>query len=391
MNFDWKLSSSDANTMGSPVRELVLRMDTNLRENGLPIEGFEFLHSSSKMLEITRQIEDELSRSPESATLHVGFQRIDKVDNELDRYNQLRNSGTQVYAYGVGIPTPDQLSVVDDWISLAFSVSNVENQWFLVSESPTPIAFVGWETSKELFGQGKLSNPEKMFEGFVSSDERVIKSLISHLDSVRLRKQLQPMSVDTIAMELEGKVKKVMVITQDKPADKLSPGTKQSLNSSVSLCKALEAEVTLYDLSAASYFVNPGPPGTAWTGINLSGNEVESLGRSHLSKQIIEFQNEGLNANAVLAGKHGFQAIEEAATREKADVVIVPQYYEYPNLVDRIVGNTLGQIKNSNIPQLMISTEDGHFRQLNTSADRNCELTLTNSSDVLEKFISHHV
>ena len=186
MNFDWKLSSSDANTMGSPVRELVLRMDSNLRENGLPIEGFEFFHSSSKMLEITRQIEDELSRSPESATLHVGFQRIDKVDNELDRYHQLRNSGTQVYAYGVGIPTADQLSVVDDWISLAFSVSNVENQWFLVSESPTPIAFVGWETSKELFGQGKLSNPEKMFEGFVSSDERVIKSLISHLDSVRL-------------------------------------------------------------------------------------------------------------------------------------------------------------------------------------------------------------
>ena len=59
--------------------------------------------------------------------------------------------------------------------------------------------------------------------------------------------------------------------------------------------------------------------------------------------------------------------------------------------MDRIVGNTLGQIKNSNIPQLMISTEDGHFRQLNTSADRNCELTPTNSSDVLEKFVSHHV
>ena len=363
MNFNWKLSSSGTNTMGSPVREFVLRMDNSLRENGLPIEGFEFLHGSSKMLEITRQIEDELSRSSQNPTLYVGFQRVDKVDSELKRYQQLKNSGTKIHAYGVGEPTPHQLSVVNNWTSLDLSVSNVENQWFLVSESPTPIAFIGWEISEEIFGQGKLSDPEKMFEGFVSSDERVIKSLISHLDSVSLNKELQPLSVETLSRTLESKVKKVMVITQDKPSDKLSPGTEESLKSSISLCKSLQAEAILYDISAASYFVNPGPPGTTWTEINLSGDEVNTLGRSHLSQQLAEFKNEGLHASALLAGKHGFQAIGEIANREKADVVIVPQYYEFPSLVDRIVGNTLGQIKNTNTPQLMVSPDDGYFRQ----------------------------
>ena len=90
---------------------------------------------------------------------------------------------------------------------------------------------------------------------------------------------------------------------------------------------------------------------------------MNTLGRSHLSQQLAEFKNEGLHASALLAGKHGFQAIGEIANREKADVVIVPQYYEFPNLVDRIVGNTLGQIKNTNTPQLMVSTDDGYFRQ----------------------------
>ena len=60
MTFKWQLDKTTSDTNRNSVRQLVLEMDEGLRGNGLPIEGFEFIHSSKKMLDITRQIENEI-------------------------------------------------------------------------------------------------------------------------------------------------------------------------------------------------------------------------------------------------------------------------------------------------------------------------------------------
>ena len=56
----------------------VTRMEKELRNKGLPLEGFKFLNSPSEMLDFTREIEKEVLQSPEGADLYVGFQTAEK-------------------------------------------------------------------------------------------------------------------------------------------------------------------------------------------------------------------------------------------------------------------------------------------------------------------------
>ena len=153
MYFNWKLSKELPEKEENGVRELVLRMDQSLRSNGLPIEGFEFIHSTKKMLEITREIEDEIKKSPRDVTLYVGFQNIDKLDKEINRYKELRSMGIKINAFGMNEASEIYSGAIDNWTKINESPENVENQWFLVVENPSPIAFVGWEISDELFAK----------------------------------------------------------------------------------------------------------------------------------------------------------------------------------------------------------------------------------------------
>ncbi len=150
MTFKWQLNKTTSDKNASSVRELVLEMDEGLRGNGLPIEGFEFIHSSKKMLDITRQIENDILRSQKPSSLYVGFQSIEKLDTEISRYEELINNNIEVKAFGIGKPRDEHKHSLSTWVEIPKSISLVENQWFLVSESPSPIAFVGWEVSEEI-------------------------------------------------------------------------------------------------------------------------------------------------------------------------------------------------------------------------------------------------
>ena len=68
------------------VDGFVTRMEKELRNKGLPLEGFKFLNSPSEMLDFTREIEKEVLQSPEGADLYVGFQTAEKYDIESKRY-----------------------------------------------------------------------------------------------------------------------------------------------------------------------------------------------------------------------------------------------------------------------------------------------------------------
>ena len=183
MKFNWDLEShKDSN--GSPsIETLLSNMDTSLKGSALPIEGFRFLKSTKEMLGITREIENEIknySSSNSAKELYVGFQNVDKLYFEKKRYETLINSGVTVHAFGTGTPLDSFQKTYTTWSDLEFSKTKVENQWLLAITEPSPIAFIGWEISTDIFGLGKLSDPGKMFEGFATSDERVIIPLIDH-------------------------------------------------------------------------------------------------------------------------------------------------------------------------------------------------------------------
>ena len=363
MTFKWQLDkiTSDKNT--SSVRELVLKMDEALREEGLPIEGFEFIHSSEKMLDITRQIENEILISNQASSLYVGFQSVEKLDNEIERYEELVASGIEIKAFGIGTPENKHKNSLTTWVEIPKSVSLVENQWFLVSESPSPIAFVGWEVSEGQFAEGRLFDPGKMFEGFVSSDERVIKSLLKHLDAVYLSQNHQPTDPDELLSLIGKKVEKIMVITHDKPEGTLPFQYTSMIKETSELCHKLDAEIILYDLSAASFFVEPGSSqsGQRWKGL-LNSRDLELLGRNNLNKQMNDINNINLNSKALLANKHGFINIQKTALEHNVDMVVVPEYYEHPSLIDRIVGNQVSKLDDYESMPFFIFDNECNFR-----------------------------
>ena len=75
-----------------------------------------------------------------------------------------------------------------------------------------------------------------------------------------------------------------------------------------------------------------------------------------------EFTNKGVKCKALLAPQHGLQTLMDVASKESAEIVIVPRYYEYPRLLDRIVGNSLSQIENPYSSNLIVHEENLGFR-----------------------------
>ena len=202
MKFEWGILQNEMDDGHGGVASLLKRMDSSLKGEGLPLEGFEFLNSTQEMLRITREIEDAALVAGPNSTVYVGFQNIDKLQNEYDRYRDLISNGVTVHAFGTGDSDSWAMDACTSWNPLSKSTSKVENQWMLVAKDPTPIAFIGWEVSREIFGEGKLSDPGKLFEGFASSDPRIVDSLIHHLEATRVKNSPKN---DTSSKDLQGK------------------------------------------------------------------------------------------------------------------------------------------------------------------------------------------
>ena len=179
----------------------------------------------------------------------------------------------------------------------------------VISSSPTPIAFVAWEVSvEEQFAIGGLSAPGKLFKGFVTNDLRVINGLIGHLDSVMNQKAAIQDSRAAIESQLRLPINKIMTITQIEDSKSL-----KDLRSRVTeLASGHEAELILFEMSAASYLVTPYPEENrdSWKRV-LNENDLNLFGRSAIAKQINEISSAGVSAGVVLPTTHGFKHLTE--------------------------------------------------------------------------------
>ena len=146
---------------------------------GGPLTGTRFLFEAREMLAATREIEAAVLGS--DTTLFVGFQRAGKLDEEAVTYRGLVAAGVRVIAFGTGQPV-DQAGI--RWVPLPEDQTALQNQWFLITEAPEPIAFVGFEISApEHFGRVGVTDPSRSFTGFVTDDRRLVRAMAEHLDA----------------------------------------------------------------------------------------------------------------------------------------------------------------------------------------------------------------
>ena len=330
----WTITNDDVSQADATgVEGLIQRMDQQLRGGGTPIEGFRFLNSSRGMYRYSQEIEKEVLAKPGGASLYTGFQVPEKLMAESEKYLNLIRSGARVAAFGKGTMPGTAGALKEIWTPLTPDTRALENQWFLVSPQPSPIVFIGWDTSPEnLFGKGGLTSPSKQFKGFITNDGRVLKSVITHLESIQAK------IADPHIQEPRVKTKRIMAVTRMED----DPEFAAVRSKAATMAADNEGGVVLFEITAASYLVSPYPEENRQQWIRtLREPELRRLGRSPLAKQLCAIRSKGADAEAILPTNHGFKHMAEWAKREDVDMIMLPASLVSPGLFDRLRGYNL--------------------------------------------------
>ncbi len=351
---EWTITDNDILLRDfSGVEGLIERMDKELRAGGTPIEGFRFLSDAAEMLDFSREIEREVRDSPSGADLYAGFQTADRLIEEANRYRELVESGVKLAAFGQCPLEEPPEGLEGVWTPVARHTRALENQWFLVSSHPVPIAFVGWETSPEkMFGAGGISAPGKQFRGYITNDCRVVHAVIAHLQSVRARAAKSSGG--------EGRVQRVMAVTSLDDSQEYAVVR----TCAAGLAAADGGEVVLFEMTAASYLVSPYPEENRRQWIRTLGEpELRRLGRSPVAKQMAAIRARGAGAQAILPTSHGFKHLAEWAEREDADLILIPVSLVNPGLFERLRGYSLKTLlEHTDRPVLVVYPDGSTWR-----------------------------
>ncbi len=356
----WELVKTEA-TLQDPhgLESFIRGLDQEFRRgDSPPLEGFTFLYDAREMLSLSRQIENDI-RSARAGTLYVGFQNEAKLGPEADRYQRLGDAGVTVYAFGEGVPDTSAARGLTSWHSLEPHHARLENQWYLVADGAASAAFVGWEVSDDdVWGRYGVTHPDKKFAGFISDDTRVISALIAHFEELRSSQpaaQLRPPgALDSVLQELSPK--RAMVLADDGKRSWV-----QSLLQALSLSSPLrDCAFYLYDLSAASYLIDPYPYQGEDQHHPLSESFVRNaLKREYLADRVLQLSGIGASAEAILPTGVGFKDLAKWCNELEVDVLLLPSYYLRARLIDRLRGNTFALVADSVRSQIVLYDETG--------------------------------
>jgi hypothetical protein len=337
---DWKLLAAERSEPDPyGLTAFLHRLEDELGA-GDSLTGFTFLNDAREMLAFSRNIEQTMLASDARGPLYVGFQTAAKLEGETERYRHMFEHRVQTHGFGTGNPAPDGSDVVSSWTSLPVHHAALENQWLLVTSDPEPIAFVGWEVSdRTVWGEGGISASGKVFVGFVSDEKRVVDAIIQHLETVRAGGG-ETLKSD-VAQALSGfQPKRTMIVVDDGKRPYLRRAFEVALNGAFG-----GSNVYLFDLSAASYLVNPYPNDEdEWRRPHTSGTLRRALGRSYLADLIDELAVRGIEAEAVLPEGVGFKRLAESSDRLGVDLVVLPEEFTRPALIDRLRGNSVSAL-----------------------------------------------
>ncbi len=337
-------------TEGNPldphgVGALLKRLDREVSQGEAGLSGFRFLQEAREMLAHTREIEEEHVRGDHMDPLYVGFQNAVKAEAEIANYESMLQFGASVVAFGVGELSDEGKAVFENWHELEPNRSRIENQWYLATMSPAPIAFVGWEVSPdELWGRGGATTVGKEFAGFVSDDARVVQAIIRHLEAVRAGEPSGadlPASLSLIIKKL--RPKRLLRLVDDGKRPQLSRSSEEVEKA----CKAQGSELYLYDLAAASYLVDPYPSYEKRWRRPLDAKTLRGLGRGYLADQVEGSQEAGVRTEAILPSEVGFAHLAHWCSELDVDLVVLPFEYTRPSLIARLQGLTLEALRSN--------------------------------------------
>ena len=368
---DWKLSSEANADSGAALASFLQRLDGVFRPNDdtEPLRGFTFLYNAREMLDVSREIERGIGESAQGADLYVGFQNADKFEAELPRYRSLKAAGAEVYAFGEGEAPSGSDDAATQWTSLAQDHLLLENQWYLVAMRPSPVAFVGWETSDAaLWGRHGATHLDKSFIGFVSDDFRAVQGIIEHLDDVRTatRRDIPTATATATATDFDSLARVVSELGLKNILVFADDGKRAFLERSLDTVQASPAsaalDVYVYDLASASYLVDP----YKWEDDRrpLTSDYVERvLNRSYLAETVRRLAGSAKSARALLAPGIGFRQLGGWVEKQLFDAVLVPAEFGKPGFLDRIGGFTTNELRRLGVTTI-VEEPDGSLRVL---------------------------
>jgi hypothetical protein len=244
------------------------------------------------------------------------------------------------------------------WVRLPEDHGALANQWFLVTETPEPIAFVGFETSpSDRIGVGGATEPSRTWAGFVTDDPRLVGAIASYLRGVADR-EAPPVP--------DGQVPAPSTMLLVATDDETDPAYAVCRRAGLELARREGATVVLYDRSSESYLVDPYESGP-WTSQNhgpagdrpLDLPELLRLGRRYLADQVTEGRALGLEVGAWLARGTGPAAMAAACQCLGVDRVVLPDKLAHPSLRDRVLGRTLAAFQDRLAAKITLVNDQG--------------------------------
>lgn len=152
------------------VAELLGRVGRHLGPPSLL--GRRLLCSTAQMVRLSRRV--EAAASTHGGPLYVGVQEASRLDAQADVYTSLLDRDVEVVAFGSG-GRPD---VAVEWVAVPVDRHAVASQWLLARPGLNARALVGFEISPP-------ARVHRVWEGFLTSDTRLVDSLVRHLEGVR--------------------------------------------------------------------------------------------------------------------------------------------------------------------------------------------------------------
>lgn len=320
-----------------------------------------FTYDPREMLRITRQIE----AACQGGNLWVGFQSAQKLDHERERYVQLVAAGTRITAFATGVMASDMDGL--DYRRQAPDIRRLENQWFLVSTTPEPIAFVSWELGDAaLFGVGGAATPGKRFVGFVSDDALVVRELAATLDAIAGMKAPEPPgpppppAEGTPAGELVAAVSRLEPPPSDAPSGAVVVPVGRGDDSALTLALAIaireQRKVVLVDRGAEGWLGTPygdlrgddayRPDPERLFGVGLARRE----GRSDATVGLEAAEALGLDAGGWFPTSAGGAGLGEAMRRFGGALLVLPASVRRPGLAERLRGMSADRLAGLGVP-----------------------------------------
>ncbi len=314
-----------------------------------------FTYDSREMLQATREIE----RAARGGRLVVGFQTADKLAAEAARYRDLLDAGTEITAWGTGPrPSLPGLSTLD-YRAIPPDPARLQNQWFLATDRPEPLAFVSYELGDVAnFGIGGAGTPGKRFVGFVSDDPGVV-DLLMRAALTPIAPPLSPPGPSlpsAAALELAASSD----ATQDGPASGAGPGSvvvavgrgadRDAFAAALGIARREGRDLVLVDRSAEG-FASPYN--------DLRGDDADRPSPDRLfdiavarreGRQPVALFLEAATAAGVTAGgwfpNHaGHRGLEEAVRRFGGALLVMPPDAAHPGLAERLRGVVPDQLR----------------------------------------------